>query len=245
MKPFAYALLALFILTAPVCRAQDRCPVNGKVSSNFDDLEGIYVINRSTEATVFTKRGGYFSIPAAVNDTLLFSSIQFTAKEVVVKPEHFGSDLLIVPIEPMHRQLTEVIINDYSHINSVKLGLVPANQKKYTPAERRLATASQFKMNPLGLDPIFNAFSGRTAMLRKAAETEKKETLIDKIYYLYSEDDIVAKLKIPVEYVRGFLFYVVENKYLTKAIDEKNHEMARFMMSGLATKYLSLLNNDH
>jgi len=245
MKPFAYALLALFILTATSCPAQDRCPVNGKVSSNFDDLEGIYVINRSTEATVFTKRGGYFSIPAAVNDTLLFSSIQFTAKEVVVKQEHFGSDLLIVSIEPMHRQLTEVIINDYSHINSVRLGLVPANQKKYTPAERRLATASQFKMNPLGLDPIFNAFSGRTAMLRKAAETEKKETLIDKIYYLYSEDDIVAKLKIPVEYVRGFLFYVVENKYLTKAIDEKNHEMARFMMSGLATKYLSLLNNDH
>ncbi len=245
MKPFAYALLALFIFTAPVSCAQDRCPVNGKVSSNFDELEGIYVINRSTEATVFTKRGGYFSIPATVNDTLLFSSIQFTAKEVVVKQEHFGSDLLIVPIEPMHRQLTEVIINDYSHINSVRLGLVPANQKKYTPAERRLATASQFKMNPLGLDPIFNAFSGRTAMLRKAAETEKKETLIDKIYYLYSEDDIVAKLKIPVEYVRGFLFYVVENKYLTKAIDEKNHEMARFMMSGLATKYLSLLNNDH
>lgn len=245
MKLFVNCLVALFITATQFALAQDRCPVNGKVSSNFDDLEGIYVINRSTEATVFTKRGGYFSIPAAVNDTLLFSSIQFTAKEVVVKQEHFGSELLIVPIQPMHRELTEVIINDYSHINSVRLGLVPANQKKYTPAERRLATASQFKMNPLGLDPIFNAFSGRTAMLRKAADAEKKETLMDKIYYLYSEDDIVAKLKIPVEYVRGFLFYVVENKYLTKAIDEKNHEMARFMMSGLAEKYLSLLNNGH
>ena len=218
--------------------------VNGKVTSTFDDLEGIYVINRTTEKTTFTKRGGYFSVPVAVNDTLVISSIQFVAKEVVVQEADFGGDLLMVPLQPLHRELSEVIITDYSYINSESLGLVPAGQKKYTPAERKLATASKFRMNPLGVDPIINAFSGRTAMLRKAADTEKKETLIDKIYYLYTEDDIIAKLKIPVEYVKGFLFYVVENKYFAKAMDEKNHEMARFMITGLAEKYLSLLEND-
>lgn len=245
MKLFAKTLLLLLLANiTQYATAQDRCVVNGKVSSSFDDLEGIYVINRNTEKNTFTKRGGYFSIAAAVNDTLVVSSIQFVAKEVVIKDTDFGSDLILVPLQPLHRELSEVIITDYSYINSVSLGLVPANQKKYTPAERKLATASKFKMNPLGIDPIINAFSGRTAMLQKAADTEKKETLIDKILYLYSEDDIIAKLKIPVEYVKGFLFYAVENKYFAKAMDEKNHEMARFMITGLAEKYLSSLEND-
>jgi hypothetical protein len=244
MTVFTKSLLLLLLIVTPFVTAQDRCVVNGKVTSTFDDLEGIYVINRTTEKTTFTKRGGYFSVPVAVNDTLVISSIQFVAKEVVVQEADFGGDLLMVPLQPLHRELSEVIITDYSYINSESLGLVPAGQKKYTPAERKLATASKFRMNPLGVDPIINAFSGRTAMLRKAADTEKKETLIDKIYYLYTEDDIIAKLKIPVEYVKGFLFYVVENKYFAKAMDEKNHEMARFMITGLAEKYLSLLEND-
>lgn len=244
MNAFAKSLLVLITILSQCATAQDRCAVNGKVTSTFDDLEGIHVINRNTEKTTFTKRGGYFSIPAAVNDTLVVSSIQFVAKEVVVVDANFGPDLLLVPLQPMHRELSEVIINDYSHINAVSLGLVPAGQKQYTPAERKLATASKFRMNPLGIDPILNAFSGRTAMLQKAADTEKKETLIDKLSYLYTEDDIIAKLKIPVEYVRGFMFYVVENKYFAKAINEKNHEMAKFMITGLAEKYLSLLEDD-
>jgi hypothetical protein len=244
MNAFVKSFLVVILTLSQLATAQERCAVNGKVTSNFDDMEGIYVINRTTEKTSFTKRGGYFSIPAAVNDTLVISSIQFVAKEVVVQPAHFGPDLLLVPLQPLHRELSEVIITDYSYIISESLGLVPAGQKKYTPAERKLATASQFKMNPLGIDPIINAFSGRTAMLRKAADTEKKETLIDKLSYLYTEDDIIAKLKIPVEYVRGFMFYVVENKYFAKAINEKNHEMAKFMITGLAEKYLSLLEND-
>lgn len=244
MKLLQKCFIIILTLTAWITQAQERCTLNGKVTSDFDDLEGIYVINRNTETTVNTKRGGYFRIEAAVNDTLVVSALQFVAKEVVVTAADFGDDLLLVPLQIRHRELSEVIITDYSYINSVSLGLVKEDQKKYTPAERKLATASSFKQNPLGLDPIMNAFSGRTAMLRKAQETEAKETLIDKIYYLYTEEDIVAKLKIPLEYVRGFVFYVVENKYLTKAINEKNTDMARFMMSGLAEKYLSLLEHD-
>lgn len=244
MKLLQKHLIVIILAIAGFASAQERCTLNGKVTSNFDDLEGIYVINRNTEVTVTTKRGGYFRIEAAVNDTLVVSALQFVAKDVVVAASDFSEDLLLVPLQTRHRELSEVIITHYSHINSVSLGLVKADQKQYTPAGRKLATASSFRQNPLGLDPLMNAFSGRTAMLRKAQETEEKETLMDKIYYLYTEEDIVAKLKIPLEYVRGFVFYVVENKYLTKAINEKNTDMARFMMSGLAEKYLSLLEND-
>jgi hypothetical protein len=55
-------------------------------------------------------------------------------------------------------QLDEVVIRRYNNINAVSLGIIPANQKSYTPAERKLRTAGDFKpIMLLGLIG-FNAF---------------------------------------------------------------------------------------
>jgi hypothetical protein len=222
--------------------AQQRSPLNGKVTSDFDTLEGIYVINKSTETSVFTTRGGYFTISARVGDTLIFSALQFEARDIVVRENDFCSDLLFVPLATRSHELDELVIIDYSHINSESLGLVPRGQKQYTPAERKAATASSFKMNPMGLDPLINMFSGRSAMLKKAAEIEKMEDLMQKINYIYTEDELVRKFKIPLDYVKGFVFYIVENKHFANAIRSKNENMAKFLLAGLADKYIALLN---
>ena len=224
--------------------AQGRKPLNGKVISDFDALDGIYIINKSTEHAVTTSQGGYFTIEAQPCDTLVISAVQFAPKSVAMTEEHFEVSLLIVPLEIQSRELRELIIGDYSHINAESLGLVPAGQTQYTPAEKKLATASKFRMNPMGLDPIINMFSGRTAMLKKAAETEKQEDLMEKIHYIYTAQDIMDQFKIPADYVRGFVFYIVENKYFANAINTKNDNMAKFLMAGLATKYLDLIKGN-
>lgn len=221
--------------------AQERMPLNGKITSAADELDGIYVINRNTEQMVTTARGGYFTIPAQAGDTLVFSAIQFEARELVLSATDVAQDMFFVPLKTAVHQLDEVAIIDYRHINAESLGLVPTGQTQYTPAEKKLATASKSRMNPMGLDPLFNAISGRTAMLEKAAETAKKEDIIEKVSYIYTEEAIVAQLSIPAEYVKGFLFYIAENKYLAKAIDENNKTMAKFLMDGLALKYLDLI----
>jgi hypothetical protein len=222
--------------------AQQRSPLSGKVTSDFDTLEGIYVINKSTETSVSTTRGGYFTISARVGDTLIFSALQFEARDIVVHENDFCNDLLFVPLATRNHELDELVIIDYSHINAESLGLVPRGQKQYTPAERNAATASSFKMNPMGLDPLINMFSGRSAMLKKAAEIEKMEDLMQKINYIYTEDELVRKFKIPLDYVKGFVFYIVENKHFANAIRSKNENMAKFLLAGLADKYIALLN---
>ncbi len=235
--------ISLFLITVTAV-AQERKPLKGKVVSDFDALDGIYVINKTDEATVVTTRGGYFTINAQANDTLVFSAIQFEAKDVALSEKDFDGDLLFVPLKVHTRDLEELVINDYKHINSESLGLVPKGQKQYTPAERKLATASKWKMNPMGLDPVINMLSGRTAMLKKAAETEKKELLMEKISYLYSDEDIVAMYKVPQEYVKGFVFYVVENNYFVKALNSQNESMVEFLLNGLAGKYLELIADE-
>lgn len=241
---FIHHLTIALCLTAATLFAQERTPLNGKVIADTQNLEAIYVINKSAQTSTATQRGGYFTIEARPADTLVLSSSVFNAKTLVLNEENFGADLFFVSMEAMDIMIEEVVIPDYSYINSESLGLVPAGQKCYTPAERRVATASSWRMNPLGLDPLINAFSGRTAMLKNAAENDKKSALIGKIGYLYTDEAITTQLKVPAEYVRGFLYYAVENKHFVKAMDANDLNMAKFLLSSLAVKYNKLLTED-
>jgi len=233
LKKLPFLFLLLFILQS--LNAQERRPLNGKITSSADDLEGIYVINKTTDFTVTTSKGGYFTISAQPKDTLIFSAIQFVAKQVVVEQEYIDSELYFVPLEPMVRTLDAAII-ERSDITSESLGLVPKGQKRYTPAERKVYTSTQ------GIDALFNAISGRTKMLKKAAEYEKKEILMEKINYIYTEEEIITQFKIPQEYVRGFIYYVVEDKELAGYLKAKNDGMSKFVMARLAVEYLAVIS---
>ena len=227
-----------------VLSAQGRSPLNGKIKSDTEDLEGIYVINKTADLSVTTTRGGYFTISAKATDTIIFSAVNIVAKEIVLIEDDVKSALLIVPVEKYVHELDELVIVNYSHINAESLGLVPKGQKKYTPSEKRLLTASASKMNPMGLDPLFNALSGRTKMLAKANETAKKENLMEEIDYIYTEEELITKFNIPKEYVRGFVYFLVEDSNFARALKNKNETMAKFLMSGLSGKYLELLKDE-
>lgn len=213
--------------------------INGKVTADYSDLEGIYIINLHSEKATVTERGGYFSITASVGDTLVFSSVQFKALKVSLKEQDFAKELLFVKMETLVRLLDEVKINEYKNINAVSLGIIPANIKRYTPAERKLYTATSGG-GILPIDPVLNWISGRTAMLKKEVAVEKKEFLLDKILDLFGEKYFTETLKIPEEYIKGFQYYVVEDLKFAEAIKAKNKTMATFIMNELAVKYKEL-----
>jgi len=64
---------------------------------------------------------------------------------------------------------------------------------------------------------------------------------MDKIERWYEEKYFTETLKIPQEYVKGFLFYIVEDSKFVEVVNAKNKTMATFVMNELATKYLELL----
>lgn len=250
MHNFKLSFVLLFILNAALgqTNAVNR-KLNGKVTSSFSDLEGIYLINNRTKESTLTEHGGYFSIQARVGDTLVFSSVQFKAAKVALKEVDFNGELFFVKMYPIVRFLNEVRINEYKNINAVSLGIISPNTKHYTPAERKLYTANGGGSNQFGLntivstDALINAISGRTAMLKKEVEVEKKETLMDKVEGWFDKKYFTQNLKIPEEYVKGFLFYLVEDPKFTAAMKSKNKTMATFLMNDIAVKYNQLLKD--
>lgn len=220
--------------------------INGKVTADYNDLESIYIVNLKTEKSTLTERGGYFSINASVGDTIMFTAVQFKSLKITLKEEDFNKELLFVKMETFIRVLDEVKINEYKDINAVSLGIISSKTKHYTPAERKLKTASnsdaQIGTNTsIGLDPILNWMSGRTTMLKKEVEVEKKELMLTKIQNLYEAEYFVETLKIPEDFVKGFQYYIVEDAKFVEALKAKNKTMATFIMNELAVTYKDLI----
>ncbi|WP_396176678.1 hypothetical protein, partial [Flavobacterium sp.] len=171
-----------------------------------------------------------------VGDTIQFSSIQIETKKVIIQESDLAKSLFVSSLEPKVIPLDEVEIKEYKNINAVSLGILDKPAKKYTVAERRLYAASS---SPL--DGLLNAISGRTDLLKKELEVEKKEMLLKKIEYQFDPEYFTNNLKIPQEYVKGFWYYAIEEPRLVNEINSKNKSMAKFIFAELATKYLELL----
>jgi len=227
------------LITSTTLTAQERTPLKGKIKSDAEDLEGVYVINKTADASVTTTRGGYFTINAKVNDTIIFSAVNIIAKNITIEEEDMKQELFIVPVDKYVHKLDELVIIDYSNrINAETLGLVPRGQKQLTMSEKRVFTSRD------GVDGVINLFSGRTKMLEKADETAKKISVMDKIDYIYTEEDLVTKFHIPKEYVKGFVFFLAEDANFARALKDKNETMAKFLMSGLSGKFLELIKDE-
>ena len=246
-----FCLFLLFLTNIIIAQEPSKVVLKGKINANTMDLEGIYVINLRTEIATITEKEGFFSILAIPGDTLLFSALQLKELRQVLKSSDFQESFVEVKMESKITQLREVKVKRYDNINAVSLGISPAGIKHLTQAERHLKTASG--LNPeasgdsgmaggsIGFDPLLNLISGRTAMLKKEVAAEKKLSFIQLLERMFNEDYFRNTLKIPVEYIKGFEYYIVENDRFTTVLKTKNKTTIEFLMVELAVKYNEMI----
>jgi hypothetical protein len=240
------------ILFTTVTMAQESAfsELKGKIDGEAFNVDGVYVINLSTEKAVITSSDGYFNIAGVVGDTLLFSAVQFKRRRIVLTAKDFSDVLFFVRMEATMNQLDEVVIRRYDNINSVSLGIIPSGQKSYTAAERKLRTATDLNASAsagsmaggsISADPLFNFLSGRTAMLKKELKVEKKEFYMRQLDAMFDRSHFVDKLRIPADYIKGFEYYAVDNEKFIAILASKNKITTEFLLGELALKYNEIL----
>ncbi|MDA6070736.1 carboxypeptidase-like regulatory domain-containing protein [Flavobacterium sp. AC] len=243
-------VLIFFMSQAGWSQSEDRTMINGQITSNASYLAGVYVINAQTEVMTATDDLGGFSIAAKPGETLVFSSIQFKENKVLLTPENFSDINFTVKLGMVMHQLQEVVIKNYSGINAVSLGIIPSGQKSYTEAERKLRTATDLDAHvglggSASMDPLLNMFSGRTAMLKKEVAVEKKEFFMKLLERMFTLEHFIDRLQIPLEYVKGFEYYAVDNDKFTAILNSKNKTSTEFLLAELAVKYKEIIAREN
>lgn len=233
--------IILFLLTVQIGFGQNNTSkeITGQIFEQSSNVEGVNIINNTTQVTAVSNAAGVFTIVVREGDVLVFSAVNLEPFKRRITFEDLNSASVIIKMSAKEIELKEVIVNDNGGITAENLGVIPYGQKKYTPAERKVYTATSTPG-----DMLLNAISGRTAMLKKEVNVEKKEMLFRKIEYLFDENYYTERLKIPVADIKGFQLYCVDDPEFAVSLDTKNKTMSMFLITDLARKYLTILENE-
>lgn len=210
--------------------------LHGKIIVESGNPVGVTIINLVNEKSTVSDNDGNFYISAKADDLLVFSSINLEYHRRIIEEDDLKNDVIIVKMIAKVTELEEVIVNKYPQINAVSMGISAKGIKKYTPAERRLHTA----LSTPG-DALLNLMSGRTAMLKKEIEVEKKERLLMLFSSLFEDAFFTQTLKIPADYVKGFQYYCVEDGRISEVLKSKNKTKIEFFIIPLAIKYNEII----
>jgi hypothetical protein len=182
---------------------------------------------------------GMFTIAVKEGDVLVFSAVNLEGLRYRITADDLGLNSLKIKMTAKEVELKEVIVNENANITAENLGIIPYGQKKYTPAERKVYTATS-----TSVDKLLNMMSGRTTMLKKEVNVEKKEALFRKIEYLFEENYYTDRLKIPTDDIKGFQLYCVDDAEFAVSLNTKNKTMSMFLITDLARRYLIILENE-
>lgn len=98
--------IVLFVLFTTEINAQT---LKGKVYDSISTVKNIKVFNETQNRITATNSDGDFSIIAKVNDTILFESLFYHPKVVILKPIHFEG-IAVFELEKIVSELDEVEI---------------------------------------------------------------------------------------------------------------------------------------
>ncbi|SDE04864.1 CarboxypepD_reg-like domain-containing protein [Pricia antarctica] len=221
--PIQHILIPCCLIMAASAQGQDFFSekMEGRVYSDDGDVAATHVLNTTTDRATITDSDGFFAISVHLNDTLVFSAVQYKRKEIVVTLNLLESKLVLIPLEEALTELDEVVVTPYNLsgdiardlsnldiepvVTTSTLGLPNAYVKPISKAERELYAATA---NPImSLDPLINTITGRKKLLKKRVERNKIYARTERVRDFYVDSLYTTKLKIPKEKIDDFLYF--------------------------------------
>ena len=226
--------------------------LSGMVRSTTD-VENIHVINKTSKVFTTTNKNGEFKILAKLNDTINFSSIQHEPKWLVINKLILSAKIIDIVLEEQINNLDEVTIgkvltgNLLLDINNVQgepplnffdVGIPGYKGKIATQSERRLNEATTGS-GLVPLNPIINAITGRTKMLKNRVKIEERENLMQSIKSRLG-NDFFASNPLEADLRMDFFYFCSDDENFIKYCKNKtDFEILVF----LRMKYRQYLEN--
>lgn len=256
--PLQYILVSYCILFVASAQGQEIVSkkLEGRVYSEDGDVAATHVLNVTTERATITDINGFFAIPVSLNDTLVFSAVQYKRKEIFITQSLLESKSVFIPLEEALTELDEVVVTPYNLtgdmfrdllnlnidpvVTASTLGLPNAYVKPISKAERELFAATS---NPImSLDPLINTITGRKKMLKKRVERNKKYARTERIRAFYIDSLYTTELKIPEVKINDFLYFCEVDTTFQSLVDTHDRLAIWEFLKGKSLIYLE--NNE-
>ena len=223
----------------------NRKVMHGKIVSDSLSVARIHIINENTQRGTTTNAYGDFAIPAKVNDTLVFSALQYKIYRRIVSAEDLQKLQVLIELKPQVNELDEIIIKPISMAK--QLNLPNADKKPLTKLEARLnghtkASTPIVILGTLiggagGLDNLYYVLSGKRKKdrkLKKLLDEDKMRNLdnitIKQIKQYYKNDFFTQTVGIPIEEIDNFIDFCLKDDIITLYNTNKHLEIVEIFL---------------
>ena len=219
--------LPFFFITASIgAQTLFTKKLEGRVYSKDGDVAATHVLNTTTKRATITDINGFFSIPAGVGDTLVFSAVQFKRKELIVSSAMLDSKLISVPLEDVLTQLDEVVVTPEQQERFLQVKNEEFKEFVYE-ADRStevdniaMPKSSRGMIDGINFVNIFKALANSNKTAEEKRPPLKLSAVMRQVY-----DDVffVNDLKLPQDKIDAFLIYC-DNKMPANTLLKKENE---------------------
>ncbi|MEC7877151.1 MAG: carboxypeptidase-like regulatory domain-containing protein [Bacteroidota bacterium] len=109
IKKYFFVLASLFSFLS-FGQNDYRTWIKGKVLYKNVNVEGANVINNSSQRATTTNNEGEFEIEVKLNDKILFSSVQYQIREIIITKEILQRNRIVVDVNEKVTALDEVVV---------------------------------------------------------------------------------------------------------------------------------------
>lgn len=233
----------LFFLLASFCSPKihaQRITLQGKINTAKDiDMEGINILNLSSNKGTVTNSNGEFQISGAIDDTLYISAVHIEETSVVLKEDQIMSRKISIYLNEklnelgtvtLRRGLTGYIGTDLNlipleeTITTYSLGLSTGKIKPMSKEQRLLYAESSGLMNQL-----ISRITGRRALLKARIELAKTTRQTEVILKKLPETFFTDALKIRKLQIYSFLFFCEDDPAYEEIASRTSVEIIDFL----------------
>lgn len=253
MKQIKYIYGLCYLILISVSNAQS-INLKGIVLAS-GETAGIHVLNNSAKKYTITTAGGLFEVPAKLNDTILFRSVQYQPYQLIVDQRLVATKFVEINMTDRLNELDEVIVgkiltgdllsdiensNAKSDINFYDVGIPGYTGKLKTQSERKFAEADSGKFiyyygiaAVINVHKILNRISGRTKEMKERVLLEEQTSCINRTRAEFSEL-LFGNQDFENHLIHGFFMYVAEDsKFDELCKSDNNLGMYEFLVGKL------------
>ncbi|CAN5170647.1 hypothetical protein BH23BAC2_BH23BAC2_10560 [soil metagenome] len=264
-------LIAVVALFSSPALSQNSILLKGKINADSLHDSSVHIINITQKTGTVNTSAGKFEIVVKENDVILFSSIEFENREIIITPEVFQAVYLEVELFVAVNLLDDVnlsnitftgnINTDIKNIKTVKglpFGLSAADLKDIrfkSDINDPLKSPENLalKQNQIHQTPTVDFIA--VAKLVKDIlniKTPKKEILPPgygkpvslQMKSLFSEDFFISSLKLKKEKIQDFLFYLDDQDINRQLLLNENRMALIELLIDHSDKYRALTSEN-
>ena len=225
MKYFLNFFFFFLISNLSFSQSNYRTWIKGKVLYRDSNVISANVVNNTSQEATITNEDGEFEIKVKLNDRLIFSSVQYQIRSLVINKEILQKSRIVIDVNEKVRELDEVVVGPentekFLDLKEEEFKKIDYSFDKSTKIENQILKAGRFN-NGLNFISLYKAIAkSNSKEVKPTSFSYKPSNLIREVY---DDNFFITNLGIPKENISEFLLFCDE-KFPSKFLLKKSNE---------------------